>query len=203
MIWLLEILTTALITFTATNIDDLVILILLFSQVPNRFLTQHIIWGKYLGFAILVMLSLPGFLGGLLLPKPWIGLLGIVPIAVGIRAIKTEDQESDVQTVTTPGFPLLNRQVASVAAITIANGGDNIGIYVSLFASQTWTELGLTLLVFAGLIAVWCTLAHELVKHPVIGYRITHWGHQLVPPILISLGMFILIENETYRLLQR
>jgi cadmium resistance protein CadD (predicted permease) len=93
--------------------------------------------------------------------------------------------------------------MVSVAAITLANGGDNIGIYVSLFAGQTWAELGLTLLVFGVLVALWYWLAQALVSHPLMGNRLTTVGHRLMPFVLIGLGLFILIDSETYRLLIR
>ncbi len=37
---------------------------------------------------------------------------------------------------------VLNPQTYKVAAVTVANGGDNIGIYVPLFASSDLTSLG-------------------------------------------------------------
>lgn len=201
MTWLIQTLTTAAIAFAATNLDDIVMLMLLFAQGSERFLPRQIVLGQYLGFALLVGLSLPGFLGGLMLPRPWLGLLGIVPIVLGLRGLFPQGDTAEVQLTSTVRLPLLNPQVASVAALTVANGGDNIGVYVSLFAGQSWVGLGLTLLVFAGLVAVWCGVAYTLVRHPAVSDRLTRYGHFLVPPVLIGLGLFIVVEHETYRLL--
>jgi cadmium resistance protein CadD (predicted permease) len=174
-----------------------------FSQVPSRFSYRQIFWGRYLGFAALIALSLPGFFGGLVLPKAYIGLLGLVPIAIGLRQLLKREDEAEVQLANAPKLPFGNAQMVSVAAITLANGGDNIGIYVSLFAGQTWAELGLTLLVFGVLVALWYWLAQALVSHPLMGNRLTTVGHRLMPFVLIGLGLFILIDSETYRLLIR
>ena len=201
MVWLMQTLITAVVAFAATNLDDIVMLMLLFSQVPARFSPRQIVLGQYLGLAVLVGLSLPGFFGGLVLPKPWLGLLGIVPIAIGCNLWLGKASEAAVPGIKPVSLPGLSPPLATVAALTVANGGDNIGVYVSLFAGQTWGTLGLTLLTFAGLVGVWCYTAYALVQHPAVGDRLTQYGHYLVPPVLMGLGLFILIENKTYQLL--
>jgi cadmium resistance protein CadD (predicted permease) len=203
MAWPLQTLIKATAAFVATNLDDFVLLMVFFSQVPSRFSYRQIFWGRYLGFAALVALSLPGFFGGLVLPKTYISLLGLVPIAIGLKQLFKPSDEAEVQFANTPKLPLVNAQMAAIAGITLANGGDNIGIYVSLFAGQTWAELGLTLLVFAVLVVLWYGLAQGLVSHPLVRDRLKTVGHRLMPLVLIGLGLFILIDSETYRLLAR
>lgn len=203
MTWFAQTLTTAAVAFVATNLDDLLLLMLLFSQVPSRFSPGQIFWGRYLGFLALVVLSLPGFFGGLVLPKPVIGLLGLVPIAIGLQLWLRQQDDGDIALMNPIKLPFLSAQVATVAGLTFANGGDNIGIYVSLFAGQTWAELGLTLAVFAVLVAAWYGLAQWLVSHPLVSHRLTQMGERLVPPVLIGLGLWIVIEHDTYRLFLR
>ncbi|MBW4481269.1 MAG: cadmium resistance transporter [Tildeniella torsiva UHER 1998/13D] len=203
MAWPLQTLIKAAIAFVATNLDDFVLLMVFFSQVPSRFSSRQIFWGRYLGFAALVALSLPGFFGGLVLPKTYIGLLGVVPIAIGLRQLLRREDETEVQFANAPKLPFVDAQMAAITGITLANGGDNIGIYVSLFAGQTWAELGLTLLVFGVLVALWYWLAQALVSQPLVRERLTTVGHRLMPLVLIGLGLFILIDSETYRLLVR
>jgi cadmium resistance protein CadD (predicted permease) len=84
---------TGITAFTATNLDDLVILTLLFSQVNTSFRCRHIVSGHYLGFAALVVVSLSGFFGGLFVPSHWIGLLGLVPIAMGMHRFFNPDDD--------------------------------------------------------------------------------------------------------------
>lgn len=200
MLWLLQTLIAAAIAFVATNLDDFALLMVFFAQVPSRFSYRQIFWGRYLGFTALVLLSLPGFLGGLVLPKAYIGLLGLLPIAIGLQQLLKRADQSEVQLATPPKLLFVNAQMAAVAGITLANGGDNIGIYVSLFAGQTWAELGLTLLVFGVLVALWYWLAQALVSRPWVRDRVAAAGHWLMPLVLIGLGLFILIDSETYRL---
>jgi cadmium resistance transport/sequestration family protein len=208
-------LTAALITgitsFVATNLDDIVILTIFFSQINVNFRVRHIVIGQYLGFLAIILASLPGFFGGLVLPETWIGLLGIVPIAIGLRQLfSSSNQDDTVQTVTCHLSPksrrslfasLLVPQTYHVAAVTIANGGDNIGIYVPLFASSSVTELIVILTVFLVLAAVWCVVAYYLARRPAIASLLSRYGEVIVPYVLIGLGLFILIENGSYKLL--
>ena len=193
----------AVIAFIATNIDDLIILMLFFAQVNYQFRKQHIYLGQYLGFAALVLCSLPGFFGGLVIPKPFIGLLGFVPIAFGIRSIIHPDDDDDLQTtqVTNQGiFKFIHPQIFNVATVTFANGGDNIGIYIPLFASHDLVGLGVILSVFFLLVGVWCFIAEWLAGHRAIAPVLTRYSHIFVPIVLIGLGIYILIENETWKL---
>ena len=187
--------------FTATNLDDIVILLLFFSQVNTIFQRRHIVAGQYLGFAALVMISLPSFFGSMLLPRPWIGLLGIVPIAIGISRLLNPDTEEEAGEEEPQSIPLLGSilspQTYSVAAVTFANGGDNVGIYVPLFASSNWQSLLVILGVFFLMVGVWCYAAHQLTKVPAIAETLTRYGNPLVPFVLIGLGSLILIDSHT------
>lgn len=205
MRWFVNSLLTGITAFVATNIDDIVILTVFFTQIHATFRTRHIVIGQYLGFFVLVLASLPGFLGGLIIPKFWIGLLGLLPILVGIRfLLQLNDRDDEVQSVTemtnTPSSGSWIRgwlapPIYQVAAVTVANGGDNVGIYVPLFASCSPAELGIILCVFFILISVWCGIAYYLSRHPRLAPVLARYGKAIVPFVLIGLGILILVEN--------
>lgn len=96
---------------------------------------------------------------------------------------------------------LLSPKIYQVATITFANGGDNIGIYVPLFASSNLISLGVILSVFFVMIGVWCYIAYQLSRHSAIANTLASRGKYFVPFVLIALGVFILIDSGTYRLL--
>ncbi|HEX6386837.1 MAG TPA: cadmium resistance transporter, partial [Anaerolineae bacterium] len=87
---------TAVVTFAATNVDDILVLVMFFSQVNASFRPRHVVIGQYLGFAILVSVSLLGFLGSLVIPRPWLGLLGLAPIAIGVRKFLGRNKANEV-----------------------------------------------------------------------------------------------------------
>lgn len=216
---LIQAILTGTTAFVATNIDDIILLMLFFAQVNSTFRSRHIVLGQYLGFTGLIIASLPGFFSGLILPRPWIGLLGILPIAIGIHAlIHPDTDETQIQTVSSAVKKsdgdrslwarfwarlksLFAPQTYTVTAVTLANGGDNIGIYVPLFASSSWSSLLTILSVFYSLIGIWCYVAYRLARQPAIASVLTRYSQRIVPFVLIGLGLFILIESESYRLL--
>ena len=196
---------TGLTAFVATNLDDIVILSLFFSQVNAMFRRRHIGGGQYFGFTSLVFASLPAFFGSLILPQPLIGLLGVAPIMMGINRLLNQDQDIDdtaaeaeeEQSVNSWFSSFLSPQTYSVAAVTIANGSDNIAIYAPLFASSTWESLLVILAVFFSMVGVWCYTAYVLTRTKVITDILTRYGNPLIPFILIGLGVVILTESHT------
>ncbi|MEG4005706.1 cadmium resistance transporter [Microcoleus sp. Pol11C1] len=194
---------TGLTAFAATNLDDIVILLLFFSQVNAVFRRQHIVTGQYLGFAALVLLSLPSFFGCMMVPRPWVGMLGLVPIAIGVSRLLNRDTEAEDENTATDSPPstifasLLSPQTYSVAAVTFANGGDNVGIYVPLFANCTWDSLLVILSVFFLLVGVWCYVAYQLTRMSAIATLLVRYGNSLVPFVLMGLGTLILLDSHT------
>jgi len=193
---------TGITAFTATNLDDIVILLLFFSQVNAAFRQRHIIAGQYLGFAALVFASLPGFFGRLIFPPEWIGMLGILPIAIGIGRLLNADTDDSEEAESEQSEPsafssCLSPQTYSVAAVTVANGSDNISIYVPLFASSTLENLVVILGVFFTLVGVWCYAAYRLIQMRAIADSLTRYGNHLVPFVLIGLGVAILVQSGT------
>ncbi|MBD0394737.1 MAG: cadmium resistance transporter [Microcoleus sp. C1-bin4] len=200
---LLTAISTGMTAFTATNLDDILILLLFFSQVNAVFRRRHIVFGQYLGFTALVFASLPGFFGRLIFPPDWIGMLGLLPIAIGLSRLlnpETDDSEAEAeleQSEKSFFSSFLSPQTYSVAAVTVANGGDNIGIYVPLFASNTLESLAVILAVFFAMVGVWCYAAYRLIQMRAIADTLTRYGNQLVPFVLIGLGMAILVKSGT------
>lgn len=207
--------TEGIIAFVATNIDDIVILLLFFSQLDSNFRRRHIVIGQYLGFTAIILASLPGFFGGLVIQREVIGLLGLLPIAIGLKQLLNRESETtEVQTVTTDFkqsshphpvlsflLSILHPQTYKVAAVTIANGGDNISIYIPLFAGHDFASLGVILGVFLAMVGVWCYIAYLLTRQATIANILSRYGQAIVPFVLIGLGLFIMYERGTFNLI--
>jgi len=202
---LLTAITTGIAAFSATNIDDIVILGLFFSQINATLRRRHIFVGQYLGFTALVIASLPGFFGSLIVPQSWIKLLGLMPIFIGFNSLLKREYHvsEDVNEETEASCPsaiasLLSPQTYNVAAVAFANGSDNISVYVPLFANTELEELLVILGVFFLMVGVWCYTAYNLIKLPAIAHFLTEHGSNFVPYILIGLGAFIVTDNAYF-----
>lgn len=183
--------------FAATNVDDSLLLLLLFGD--RRFRARHVFAGQAVGIGLLVLISLLVALLALAVPGRWVGLLGLLPIVMGGREVlarREGGQEEAIPSATavthaTAGW----RRAASVAGLTLANGGDNIGVYAPLFAARPPAQTGLLLAVFAVMLAGWLFGAFYLARRSIFAGRILTLSHQIFPYTLIGVGLFLLIES--------
>jgi cadmium resistance protein CadD (predicted permease) len=184
--------------FAATNVDDIFLLLGFFAD--PRFRAGRVAVGQFVGIGALVAASVTASLISLVLPPAYVGLLGLLPILVGVKRLF--DTGTDAVPAPEARGDTLG-QVASVAAVTIANGGDNIGVYTPWFAISTAGQIGVIVVVFAAMTGLWLAAGHWLVNHRTVGAPIRRYGHLVLPFVLIGLGVAILYEGGSMELLPR
>jgi cadmium resistance protein CadD (predicted permease) len=186
--------------FAVTNVDDIVILALFFGQAAaDRGAVMRVVAGQYLGFAAILAVSIVGALGVGLLPDTVIPYFGLLPLLLGLRAAWRawhERHTTDAETAAADSGPA----VLAVAAVTFANGGDNIGVYVPVFATAGTGGLVVFAVVFLMLVAVWCVAGRFFASRPMIARALSRWGHIVLPVVLIGIGLLILIEGGAFGL---
>jgi len=208
---LILIIISALGAFIVTNIDDIFVLMMLFSmarsqsktsngltvnKVSKRINSRDIVIGQYLGFALLVLISLLATFGITLLAHQWVGLLGLIPMYLGVRLfIKGEDDDDDNILSRLNKF---NKFYLSVAFITFANGGDNIGIYVPIFSMLETNQLIITVVTFFIMVAIWCLLGYRLARFRFVSETLEKYGRWIIPIVFIGLGIYIMLENKLF-----
>lgn len=128
---------TATILYVATAVDLLVILLIFFARANTRKEYRDIYIGQYLGSVILILVSL--FLAFVLnyVPEKWVlGLLGLIPIYLGIKVAIYDDCEGEKRAKKELDEKGLSKLVGIVALVTIAScGADNIGLFVPYFVT--------------------------------------------------------------------
>jgi cadmium resistance protein CadD (predicted permease) len=187
-----------MVLFASTNIDDVFVLLSFFAN--RTFRARQIVVGQYLGIGVLVFGSILASLISLALAPAHVGLLGMLPVAMGLKKLFDLQWARRNDRIGSHGNAGLGN-VLSVAGVTISNGGDNIGVYTPVFATRSVPEIVLIVLVFAALVAVWLVFSHWLVTHPALGAPIRLYGHIAAPLILIALGLFILYRTGSFSLL--
>jgi cadmium resistance transport/sequestration family protein len=175
--------------FAGTNVDDLIVLTVLFLGARAARRPVWTIWlGQYTGIAVLAGVSLLAALGLTLIPDRFVPLLGLVPLGLGVRGLITAFRGSS-----SSGSPAVTAQgVLPVAGITIANGADNIAVYTPVFRTLPAGGVVVTLIVFAVLVAVWCAASSWLGSHRRVIAVVERYGHWLVPAVFIAIGAVIL-----------
>ena len=186
--------------YISTSIDYLIILIILFAQLSQNKQKWHIYAGQYLETGLLVGASLVAAYVVNFVPEPWmVGLLGLIPIYLGIRfAIVGEgEEEEEEEIIERLEQSKANQLFWTVTLLTIASGGDNLGIYIPYFASLDWSQTLVALLVFAIGIIIFCELSRVLSSIPLISETIEKYQRIIVPLVFIPLGLYIMYESGT------
>lgn len=186
--------------YISTSIDYLIILIILFAQLSQNKQKWYIYAGQYLGTGLLVGASLVAAYVVNFVPEEWmVGLLGLIPIYLGIRfAIVGEDaEEEEEEIIERLEQSKANQLFWTVTLLTIASGGDNLGIYIPYFASLDWSQTLVALLVFVIGIIIFCEISRVLSSIPLIFETIEKYERIIVPLVFILLGLYIMYENGT------
>ena len=174
---------TSIIAYISTNIDDIFVLMLLLAQSKAK---GRMIAGHFLGVGLLTAISMLGALGLQNLPLKYVGLLGLMPIGLGIRAwFDRDDGEVEARSV----------GIVSMAVITLGNGADNVGVYIPLFTGYSGGERAGAVVIFAAMTALWVWLAGSLAEFPRIKAVIGKYKAIAIPVVFLALGLFILLDS--------
>lgn len=188
--------------FAVTNVDDMLVLAVFFGQgAGSRGAAWRVVAGQYLGFLGILAASIVGALGAGLLPQSVIPYLGLLPLGLGIKAAwQAWKQRSDVGDEDGSAGAGNGVGILQVAAVTFANGGDNIGVYVPVFTVAGLSGMTIYVTVFLIGVAVWCAAGYFLATRPLIAKTLSRWGHVVLPIVLIAIGLIILVEGGAFGL---
>lgn len=191
----------AIAMFVATNVDDLVVLTVFFGRARGDFsAVVRVVIGQYLGFVGILVVSVLSALGAQLLPGRAVAYLGLLPLLLGVRAAWTAWRRPDVDDDEgeADGRPGLG--VATVAAVTFANGGDNFGVYVPVFAVAGPSRMTVYVIVFLVGVGLWCMLSQRIATRPAVAEVLERWEDVLLPLVLIGIGVVILTGGGAFGL---
>ena len=186
--------------FLVTNIDDIIVLSLFFARGAGRpGTTAKILAGQYLGFVGILAAALMVTLGARwALPEEAIPYFGLIPLALGLWAAwEVYRGEGDDDDAAVSGKSVA---VATVAGVTFANGGDNIGVYVPVFLNISTPAVIAFCIVFLVLVAVLVAMAKFVATRRPIAEVLERWEHILFPIVLIGLGVAILVGGGAFGL---
>ena len=190
---MIETVLLAISSFVGTNIDDILINTLCFSLAKTKRERYKVVIGKYVGIGILILISVLGALGLQWLPKSYLDYLGVVPILLGLKEILSTFYKRNVD-AEAPTEQTESNLIVHTALLTIANGADNVGVYLPLFAGFTIWQILLTAGIFFLMTAPWCVLGYLLANLPMLKTALTKYRPILVPIVYIALGIYIFLR---------
>ena len=182
---------TSIIAYISTNIDDIFVIMILLAQAAKGTKGQ-LVAGHFLGVGLITVVSMLGAFGLQNLPLKYVGILGLVPIGLGIKAWldhkkgADDDDAPEAQSVS----------LLSMAMITVGNGADNVGVYIPLFTCFTGTERIGAVIAFAVMTALWVFLANSLAEFPKIKAAVGKYKYIVIPVVFILLGIYIIMDSS-------
>ena len=193
---------TSIILYSGTAVDLLIILMLFFAKRKSRKDIINIYLGQFLGSVSLILLSLLfAFVLHYIPSKEILGLLGLIPIFLGLKVLLLGD--SDGEAIAKEGLRKDNKNlIFLVAMITFAScGADNIGIFVPYFITLNLVDLIVALLTFLVMIYLLVFSAQKLAQVPSVGETLEKYSRWFIAVVYLGLGIYILIENNSFDML--
>lgn len=193
---------TSIILYSGTAVDLLIILMLFFAKRKSRKDIINIYLGQFLGSVSLIFLSLLfAFVLNYIPSKEILGLLGLIPIFLGLKVLLLGD--SDGEAIAKDGLRKDNKNlIFLVAMITFAScGADNIGVFVPYFITLNLANLIVTLLTFLVMIYLLVFSAQKLAQVPSVGEILEKYSRWFIAVVYLGLGIYILIENNSFDIL--
>ena len=194
---------TSIILYSGTAVDLLIILMLFFAKRKSRKDIINIYLGQFLGSVSLILISLLfAFVLNYIPSKEILGLLGLIPIFLGLKVLLLGD--SDGEAIAKDGLRKDNKNlIFLVAMITFAScGADNIGVFVPYFTTLNLANLIVTLLTFLVMIYLLVFSAQKLAQVPSVGETLEKYSRWFIAVVYLGLGMYILIENNSFDMLR-
>ncbi|WP_336314887.1 CadD family cadmium resistance transporter [Streptococcus oralis] len=194
---------TSIILYSGTAVDLLIILMLFFAKRKSRKDIINIYLGQFLGSVSLILLSLLfAFVLNYIPSKEILGLLGLIPIFLGLKVLLLGD--SDGEAIAKDGLRKDNKNlIFLVAMITFAScGADNIGVFVPYFITLNLANLIVALLTFLVMIYLLVSSAQKLAQVPSVGETLEKYSRWFIAVVYLGLGMYILIENNSFDMLR-
>lgn len=193
---------TSIILYSGTAVDLLIILMLFFAKRKSRKDIINIYLGQFLGSVSLILLSLLfAFVLNYIPSKEILGLLGLIPIFLGLKVLLLGD--SDGEAIVKDGLRKDNKNlIFLVATITFAGcGADNIGVFVPYFTTLNLASLIVALLTFLVMIYLLVFSAQKLAQVPSVGETLEKYSRWFIAVVYLGLGIYILIENNSFNML--
>jgi cadmium resistance protein CadD (predicted permease) len=186
--------------YVATNLDNFVLLVSLLARYRHH--TSNVVAGY---FGCMLILGFVGFWIGKaanIAPVEYLGLLGLVPISIGIAELVQWRRRGAKATIANEKSADGVQKVFTVTLISqLANGADTIVLFGVLFADSMPSADILIIFTLAAMAVIFVLAGTYSARHPALGKWIERYAHRAMPFILILVGVYVLANTATDLLL--
>jgi cadmium resistance protein CadD (predicted permease) len=209
----------AVAAFAGTNVDNCVVTAAMVAGAPLE-RAHRIAMGQVAGFCVIVAVAAAASIVLFEFSAAVVGLLGLVPLAMGVRGLVGLGRDGSGGTGAGAGAGsraevgpaparrggriaqrAVGRSMTAAALVTIAAGGDNLAVYIPLFRVGGGANLGIVAVVFVlGEVAV-SALVLWAGRHPRARATMGRLGAVAVPVLLCAIGIVVLVRAGSFGLL--
>jgi len=202
--------------FVGTNVDNLLVTTAMVAGAPVE-RAHRIAAGQVAGFLVIVAASAAAAVVLFEFSMAAVGLLGLVPLAIGLRGLwglrsrgeLDGGSEPETEPVLRPragrgrgraraADRAVGRSFTAAALVTIAAGGDNLAVYIPLFRVGGATNVA----AIAGVFVVGEAAVTAAVlwggRHPRARTVMGRVGHVAVPILLCVVGVVVMAQAGTF-----
>lgn len=180
-------------TFAATSLDNLGLVAVLAADGNLRF--RDILAG-YVAAALLVVAAAYWAAEAIEgLPGHYLGLIGLVPIAVGV--LRLYRLRRPLTRAETPFSDRVARGPISIALMMLAQSGDSLAAFTAVFTDTAERLEPAILITVSACVVAWCLAGRWLVTQSAIAGWIERRAAHAIPVLLIVVGLYVLLDTNT------
>ncbi len=158
---MIETVLSSVVVFVATSVDELVVLTTIFAYAERRKAVAQVYAGQLISQVVLLTISVLAASGIETISPEAIGLLGILPIVLGIRILLGGDEEDEAQE-TANRLGSRASFTLTVALIAIGGGGEELAVFIPFLGSLSMPNLVVALVTLLLLLPVWCRVSQRI-----------------------------------------
>lgn len=180
--------------FIGTNLDNLVLLVAFYSRYKQQ--TKIVAAGYISGMLLIGGISVVIGEGGDFIPIAYLGMLGVIPIVMGVIALLQLFRAGDSDATTGIAKVSNHRAIFMGVLMTqLSNGADSIITFSVFLADSTDATDYLIALTFLAMICLFAWTAYYSLTHRKLSDILDRYGRYVTPFILILVGVYILTNT--------
>jgi cadmium resistance protein CadD (predicted permease) len=182
--------------YVATNLDNFILLVSLLARYRNH--TSNVVAGYFTCMLILGFVGLWIGKAANIAPVEYLGLLGFVPISIGvIELIQLRRGKAKVTVAKEKSVDGVQKVFMTTLFSQLGNGADTIVVFGVLFIDSMPSADILTILTLAAMAVIFVFVGIYAVRHPALCEWIDRYAYRVMPFVLIIVGVYILANTAT------
>ncbi|MBE9539846.1 MAG: cadmium resistance transporter [Proteobacteria bacterium] len=184
-------------SFVATNMDNLLILVVLLGANSRR--RSAVLLGFICSCIAVICVAALGVAVGSMLGAGLIGYLGVIPLALGCHMLYKSwaGHHGEDEALNAPSNSTEPKIWLSTFVLMLSNSGDSIAVFLPLLAESGRAAILVIVCSYLAMAVLWAGLSYMISGQRELARRIEHRAEKIVPWIMIGVGIYILMDTAT------